>query len=107
MYEINTEDVYKDISGDVTKRFDTSDYPKEHQSGIPTGVNKNVLGMFKDENKGKQISGFVGLRPMLYAIKMDDGWEEKKCKGINKSVIKKTISFGDYKDCLFLWKKAR
>ena len=27
MYEIQTEDFYKDISADVKRRFDTSDYP--------------------------------------------------------------------------------
>ena len=27
MYEILTEDFYKDISADVKRRFDTSDYP--------------------------------------------------------------------------------
>ena len=30
MYEIKTEDFYKDISGDVKNRFDTSDYPPNH-----------------------------------------------------------------------------
>ena len=49
MYEIKTEDFYKDIRGDVKDRFDTSDYPPNHPSGIPTGCNKKVLGVFKDE----------------------------------------------------------
>ena len=47
MYEIETEDFYKDISGDVRDRFDTSDYPENHPSGIPTGINKKVLGCLK------------------------------------------------------------
>ena len=42
MYEIETEDFYKDISKDVKDRFDTSDYPENHPSGIPTGINKKV-----------------------------------------------------------------
>ncbi len=49
----------------------------------------------------KIIQGFVGLRAKLYAYKMLDGKEEKKCKGIRKPVIKKDISFEDYKECLF------
>ena len=53
MYEIETEDFHKDISADVTRRFDTSDYPPDHPSGIPSGFNKKVLGMFKDEVGGK------------------------------------------------------
>ena len=32
---------------------------------------------------------------------MLDRKEEKKCKGIRKPVIKKDISFEDYKECLF------
>ena len=40
MYEIQTEDFYMDISGDVKHRFDTSDYPPDHPSGIPSGFNK-------------------------------------------------------------------
>ena len=46
MYEIETSDFYKDISADVKRRFDTSDYPPDHPSGIPSGFNKKVLGMF-------------------------------------------------------------
>ena len=34
--------------------------------------------MFKDEAGGKQIKEFVGLRPKLYSILMDEGKEEKK-----------------------------
>ena len=62
MYEIKTEDFYKDISDDVKDRFDTSDYPPNHPSGIPTGCNKKVLGVFKDEVAGRYIEEFVGLR---------------------------------------------
>ena len=55
MYEIITEDFYKDISEDLKDIFDTSDYPPNHPSGIPTGCNKKVLGVFKDEVAGKYI----------------------------------------------------
>ena len=37
MYQIETDDFYKDISKDIAKRFDTSDYPENHKSGIKTG----------------------------------------------------------------------
>ena len=57
--------------------------------------------MFKDEAGGEQIAEFVGLRAKLYSYRMDKGTEEKKCKGIKKAVVKKTISFNDYKNCLF------
>ena len=100
MYEIETEDFYKDISGDVKDRFDTSDYPENHPSGIPTGENKKVLGMMKDEAAGKIIKEFVGLRSKLYSFVMDDGGETKKCKGIKKQVVKRSIRHEDYKTCL-------
>ena len=100
MYEIETEDFYKDISGDVKDRFDTSDYPENHPSGIPTGINKKVLGMMKDEAGGKTIKEFVGLRAKLYSFIMDDGEETKKCKGIKKQVVESSISHEDYKTCL-------
>ena len=100
MYEIQTEDFYKDISGDVKDRFDTSNYPFDHPSGIPSGFNKKVLGMFKDEANGDIIDEFVGLRAKLYSYKMFDGKESKKCKGVKKSVVKKSITHEDYKTCL-------
>ena len=100
-YEIETEDFYRDISIDVKEKFDTSNYPKNHPSGILTGVNKKVIGMFKDEAAGKQIAEFVGLRAKLYSYRVEESYEEKKCKGVKKAVIKKTISFNDYKNCLF------
>ena len=87
MYEIETEDFYKDIAGDVKDKFDTSDYPENHPSGIPTGENKKVLGMMKDEAAGKIIKEFVGLRSKQYSFVMDDGGETKKCKGIKKQVV--------------------
>ena len=42
-YEIKTEDFYQDISSDVEETFDTSNYAKNHPSGIKTGCNKKVI----------------------------------------------------------------
>ena len=100
LYEIETEDFYKDISGDVKDRFDTSDYKENHPSGIPTGINKKVLGMFKDEAAGKRIKEFVGLRAKLYSFIMEDGKENKRCKGVKKQVVESSITHEDYKTCL-------
>ena len=105
MYEIETDDFYKDNSPDVRDTFDTSNYPKDHPSGIETGVNKKVIGLFKDEAGGLTISKFVGLRAKLYSFKIlkaaAEIFEEKKCKGAKKAVVKKHITFDDYKRCLF------
>ena len=105
MYLIHTEDFYKDISKDISSKFDTSDYPPNHESGILTGANKKVIGMFKDEVAGKQITHFVGLRPKLYSFKVEDQNATKKCKGIKKNVVKKGVNFEDYVQCLFSGEK--
>jgi hypothetical protein len=105
-YEITTEDFYKDISEDVHERFDTINIDKDHPSGIPTGINKKVIGMMKSETGSKQIEEFAGLRAKLYAYKMaEDEGEEKKCKGVKKTTIRKEITFNNYKECLFSGEK--
>ena len=101
MYLIQTDDFYHDIKQDFKKKFDTSDYPENHPSGIKTGVNKKVIGKFKNEAAGKQITHFVGLRPKLYTFKVEEKGETRKAKGVKKNVIKKSLSFEDYKKCLF------
>ena len=105
MYHIHTDDFYKDISRDIKKKFDTSDYPPNHESGILTGVNKKVIGMFKDEVAGKQITCFVGLRPKLYSFRIEEDKEVRKCKGIKKNIVKKKLDFDDYIQCLFTGRK--
>ena len=55
----------------------------------------------KDELGGKIIKEFIGLRSKMYSYKIGEKDEPKKCKGIKKCVVKKTISFEDYKRCLF------
>ena len=105
MYQIETDDFYKDILSDIKARFDTSDYPPNHKSGILTGVNKKVIGFFKDEVGGKQITHFVGLRPKLYSFKVEESSTTRKCKGVKKAVVKKKIEFEDYVRCLFTGEK--
>ena len=111
LHLIHTDDFYKDISKDIKRKFDTSDYPESHPSGILTGVNKKVIGMFKDEVAGRQITHFVGLRPKLYSFKVEGGGltkksdEVRKCKGVKKNVVKREISFEDYVQCLFSGEK--
>ena len=95
---IKTEDFYKDIANDVEKRFDTSNY--EVNRPLPTGRNKKVIGLMKDELGGKIVTEFVTLRPKTYSYLTDDCKEDKKAKGTKKCVIKRMIKFNDYKNCL-------
>ena len=103
IYEIKTDDFYNDIAEDVESKFDTSEFDKNHPAindfGFKVGVNKKVIGMFKDETGGKQIEEFVGLRSKLYSYKLHEK-EHKRCKGVKKSVVAKTITHEDYKNCL-------
>ena len=101
VYDIKTEDFYEDIANDVEARFDTSGYSKTDFRPLPIGLNKKVIGLMKDESGGKIMTEFVALRPKLYSYKVLDGSEDKKCKGIKKCVVKKTLTFEDYKTCLF------
>ena len=95
---IKREDFYKDIANDVEKRFDTSNY--EVNRPLPTGKNKKVIGLMKDQLEGKIITEFITLRPKTYSYLTDDCKEDKKAKGTKKCVIKRMIEFDDYKNCL-------
>ena len=97
VYDIKSKDFYKDIAEDVEERFDTSGYKDRP---LPVGKNKKVIGLMKDELGGEIMKEFVSLRPKMYSYRVGNS-EPKKCKGIKKCVVKKTITFNDYKDCLF------
>ena len=101
VYDIKTEDFYEDIANDVEARFNTSGYSKTDFRPLPIGINKKVIGLMKDELGGKIMTEFVELRPKLYSYKKLGGSEDKKCKGIEKCILKKTLTFEDYKTCLF------
>ena len=95
---IKTNDFYEDIANDVENRFDTSNY--EVNRPLPTGKNKRVIGLMKDELGGKIITELVTLRPKTYSFLTDDGKEDRKAKGTKKCVMKKMIKFNDYEKCL-------
>ena len=95
---IKTNDFYEDIASDVENRFDTSNY--EVNRPLPTGKNKKVIGLMKDELGQKIITEFITLRPKTYSFLTYDGQEDKKAKGTKKCVIRKMIKFNDYRKCL-------
>ena len=91
-----TEDVYEDIGDDVEERFDTSNY--EVNKPLPSGKNKKVIGLMKDELGGKTMTEFVALRPKTYSYLMDVRNSDKKAKGTKKCIIKRIIKFNSYKN---------
>ena len=123
VYVTQTKDFYKDIKKDVKKKFDTSNFPDDHKSGIKARINRKVVGMFKLENGANIIVLYIGLRPKMYTFKVEKKYEkdkkdddkikeiemkieeEKKAKGVKKCVIKKSLTLEDYEKCLFSEKK--
>ena len=98
---IETEDFYKDIANDVEEWFDTSNYDENDKRLLPIGMNKKVIGLFKDELGGKIMKEFCAFRAKTYAYLMDDHSEKKKSKGTKKYVIKRRLMFENYTDSLF------
>ena len=86
---VETKDFYKDIAGDVEKWFDTSNYDEKDKRPLPIGINKKVIGMFKDELGGKIMIEFCALRAKTYAFLLDDNTEKKRGKGTKKTCNKK------------------
>ena len=95
---IKTEGFYEDIADDDKKGFDTSNY--EDNRPLPTGKDKKVPGLMKDELVGKIMAEYAAPRPKTYSYSIDDGNSDKKAKGTNKCVIKQRLKFDDYKDRL-------
>ena len=97
---IFTEDFFEDINNDVERWFDTSNYDKNDKRPLQIGVNKKVIGMFKDELGGKIMKEFCGLRAKTYTYLMEDDSERKKAKGVKRCAVKRLI-LENYKDSLF------
>ena len=84
-------------------------------------MNKKVIGLWKDEYKGRVVSEYAGTCSKSYALTLSDylgmcekefcdggcglktciGNGGKKCKGAKKAVVKKGITLEDYKECVF------
>ena len=54
----------------------------------------------KDELGCEIMKEFITLHPKMFSYRIGNS-KPKKCKGIKKCVVKKTITFEDYKRCLF------
>ncbi|KAJ8909476.1 hypothetical protein NQ315_002673 [Exocentrus adspersus] len=99
IYEVQCEDVYTQIIKNYLEKFDTSDYAPDNPYNLPL-VNKKVLGLMKDECNGSIMTHFVGLRSKMYSILIEGKQCIKKSKGVKSNVVKKSITFDDYENCL-------
>ena len=93
MHEIKTEDIYEDFSSNK-ELFDFSNYLTK--SNLYDNSNKLVIRKLKDETGGVAIEEFIGLKPQIYSLLVDNS-EHKKAKGVNKNVVS-TINHTEYKD---------
>ena len=110
---IKTENHSENISDDVERWFDTSNYDENDKRPLPIGKNKKVLGLSKDKLGGKIIAEVVALRENTYTYLIDGYGDDdddgngkikivnKKAKGTKKCVMKRKFIFKNYKDCLF------
>ena len=78
--------------------YDFSNYPKDHF--LYFDVNKKVIRKFKDDCACGLIKEYVGLRPKMYSILLDDKTSLKRAKRVMKSVLKKEILPENYKEVL-------
>ena len=96
IYEIKTGHTYYDFSKDK-EMFAFSNYSAK--SKYYDDSNKLLVGKIKDETGGIDTERFVGLKPKMYLLFVDNSSEHKKAKDVNKNVVS-TISHDEYKDAL-------
>ena len=97
---MKTKYFFEDISNDVERWFDTSNYNENDKRPLRIGKNKKLSGLFKDVFGGKIITEVVVLRPKTSAYLMDDGTDHKKAERTKKCVIKQKLMFKNCKHCL-------
>ncbi|XP_068994045.1 uncharacterized protein [Neodiprion pinetum] len=113
IHQFNVPNIYDIIKRDVDAMLDTSDCPSDNVYGIPLKKKKR-LGLMKDENNGKIITEFIGLRAKLYTFTTMGEDETKhineikvceRAKGVKSSTLN-TITFDDYKRCLLAYEES-
>lgn len=100
IYEFqNVDDIYAEISENAQEYYDTSAYPQPKVFNIPP-LNKKKPEYMKDENNGLTMTEFVGLRSKMYSVRVNGNDAMKKAKGVKKYILKKDITFDEYKRCI-------
>jgi hypothetical protein len=99
IYEIKTNDMYKDFLKILNPIFDFSNYPKDNP--LYNEKNKKRLGYLTDEVESNIIHEFVGLKSKLYSINYGDDKNKITGKGIQKAILKQKFTHKHYKNVLF------
>lgn len=91
IYSVETEDdLAMKFQGLKGSFFDTSGYPKNHPAYSKEQA--NVLGIFKDEADGLNVSRACCLSPKSYSLEVHKGKSCKKLKGTSTRVVKTQIA---------------
>ena len=104
IYYVQTEDLYADLNKYVhnpqrqVEKFDTSDYHTENPMNYKQ-MHKKELGAMKDENAGRIMTDFIGLRSKCYTYKVKEDTWRNKAKGIKK-FIANALQPDEYTACL-------
>lgn len=99
LLEIETEDIYEDLKEYFHDTMDMSVYPVT--SPFHDVTNFKVIGKFADELPNTYIREFIGLKPKLYSILFDDNQCKNTAKGLQRSVLKNSVTHDDYRNVLF------
>jgi hypothetical protein len=97
-YHIQTEDLYKDMLGDLDA-FDTSNYPKDHP--LYSTINGKVLGKFKDETASIPPREFVGLKSKMYSLLVSPDENPKMtAKGVKRTWVDAKLRHDNFRHVL-------
>ena len=99
LLSVKTKDFYKDLKRKFNQIMDTSNYSKNHF--LYSERNTKIIGKFKDEYLNMIVHEFVGLKPKLYSILYNDDKFKQTAKGLQKSVLQKSINHQHYRNVLF------
>ena len=100
-YEIEMMDFFRDIAPDVETMFDTSNFSKNHPSGIPTAKTKRSSVSLRRRWVEKLLMSFADCEQNATQPKCTKDRKWKKCKGVKKAVVKTKLTIDDNKRCLF------
>lgn len=97
--EITSNSIHEELSA-IKDILDTSGLPRDHPLYDPS--RSRQPGYLKIEYGHTDILAFAGIRPKCYCL--DLGPTETvvmKCKGIQSAALYRSVSFEDYKNCIF------
>ena len=98
IYNVQTSDIYKDLTTHFSHLMDFSDYSDNHQ--LKSNENKKKIGFLKDETNGDPIEEFIAIKSKMYIIKTGNR-DSKRAKGVQKRVLNTELNRQSYYDCLF------